>query len=51
MPIIRKQQTGVTLIELLIGLLVGLIVVAGGISVFVTSVKGQTDNIKLSRLN
>ncbi|MGZ8902072.1 MAG: prepilin-type N-terminal cleavage/methylation domain-containing protein [Methylobacter sp.] len=38
MPIIRKQQTGVTLIELLIGLLVGLIVVAGGISVFVTSV-------------
>lgn len=51
MLIIRKQQTGVTLIELLIGMLIGLIIVAAGISVFVTSFKGQTDNIKLSRLN
>lgn len=51
MLIIHKQQTGVTLIELLIGMLIGLIIVAAGISVFVTSVKGQADNIKLSRLN
>ncbi len=35
----------------MIGMLIGLIVVAGGISVFITSIKGQTDNINLSRLN
>jgi prepilin peptidase dependent protein B len=46
-----SRQGGVTLVELLIGMLVGLIVVAGGITVFTTSVKGQSDNIKLSRLN
>ncbi|MDO9167812.1 MAG: prepilin-type N-terminal cleavage/methylation domain-containing protein [Methylobacter sp.] len=47
----HKQQKGVTLIELMIGLLIGMIVVAGGISVFTTSIKGQTDNQQLSRLN
>lgn len=46
-----SRQTGVTLVELLIGMLVGLVVVAGGISVFTTSLRGQSDNIKLSRLN
>jgi prepilin peptidase dependent protein B len=51
MSITRKQQTGLSLIELMIGLLVGLVIVAGGLSVFVTSVRGQADNIKLSRLN
>jgi prepilin peptidase dependent protein B len=51
MLITRKQQTGLSLIELMIGLLVGLVIVAGGLSVFVTSVRGQADNIKLSRLN
>jgi prepilin peptidase dependent protein B len=51
MLINRKKQTGVTLIELMIGLLIGVIVVAGGISIFLTSVKGQTDNINLTRLN
>lgn len=51
MSIIRRQQAGMTLIELLIGMLVGLIIVAAGIAVFATSLKGQTDNIKLARLN
>ncbi len=46
-----KYQTGLTLIELMIGMLIGLIVVGGGISVFSESVKGQSDNIRLSRLN
>jgi len=49
MSIIRKPQAGVTLIELLIGMLVGIIVVAGGMSVYVTSVRGQSENIKLVR--
>lgn len=51
MSVIRRQQTGITLIELLIGMLVGLIIVAAGIAVFSTSLRGQTDNIKLARLN
>jgi prepilin peptidase dependent protein B len=51
MSLIQKRQTGVTLIELLIGMLIGLIVAAAGLSVFITSLKGQADNIKLSRLN
>jgi prepilin peptidase dependent protein B len=46
-----KQQTGLSLVELLIGMLVGLVVAAGGISLFTVSVKGQSDNVKLSRLN
>lgn len=51
MFITKRCQTGVTLVELLIGMLVGLIVVAGGVNVFTTSVKSQSDNIKLTRLN
>ena len=47
----RKQQAGVTLVELMIGLLVGLIVVAAGTNIFSTSIRGQTDNINLIRLN
>ena len=46
-----KQQKGLTLIELMIGLLVGAIVVAGAISIFTGSVKSSTDNINLTRLN
>lgn len=51
MQLSKRHQTGLTLIELLIGMLVGLIVVAGGINVFATSVRGQSENIKLTRLN
>lgn len=47
----RKGQIGISLVELLIGMLVGLIVVAGGLSIFTASVRGQADNVKLSRLN
>jgi type IV pilus assembly protein PilW len=51
MLITRKQQAGITLVELLIGLLVGLIVIAAGTNIFITSIRGQTDNINLTRLN
>lgn len=51
MLITRKQQAGVTLVELMIGLLVGLIVIAAGMNIFITSIRGQTDNINLTRLN
>jgi len=51
MLITLKQQAGVTLVELMIGLLVGLIVLAAGTNIFITSIRGQTDNINLTRLN
>jgi len=51
MLVTRKQQAGVTLVELMIGLLVGLIVIAAGTNIFTTSIRGQTDNINLTRLN
>jgi prepilin peptidase dependent protein B len=47
----HNQQAGVTLVELMIGLLVGLIVIAAGMNIFITSIRGQTDNINLTRLN
>ncbi len=46
-----KRQAGLSLIEFLIGSLVGLIVIASGLGIYVTSVRGQADNIKLTRLN
>jgi prepilin peptidase dependent protein B len=48
--VVRKQH-GVTLVELLIGMLLGLLVAGAGMGLFLTSLQGQTDNIRLSRLN
>jgi len=47
----RKRQVGFSLIELLIGTLVGLIVAAGAMTLYVNTLKGQSNNIKLARLN
>jgi len=51
MSITRKQQAGLTLVELIIGLLVGTIIIAGGLRVFTVVIRGQSDNVKLTRLN
>jgi len=51
MLITRKQQVGLTLVELMIGLLVGTIIIAGGLRVFTVVIRGQSDNVKLTRLN
>ena len=51
MSITRKQQAGLTLVELMIGLLVGTIIIAGGLRVFTVVIRGQSDNVKLIRLN
>jgi len=47
----HSKQTGVTLVELMIGITVGLIVLAGVINVFVATVKSSSDSLKSSRLN
>jgi prepilin peptidase dependent protein B len=48
---VHTRQTGVTLIELMIGVVVGLIVLAGVLSVFVATIKSSSDTLKSSRLN
>lgn len=46
-----KKALGLSLIELMVGLLVGTLVVAGGIKIFSTSVKNSSENIDLITLN
>lgn len=46
-----QKQKGVTLIELMIGLLVGSIITAGAITVYNNTLKSNTDNLNLARLN
>ncbi|MDD1622202.1 MAG: prepilin-type N-terminal cleavage/methylation domain-containing protein [Methylococcaceae bacterium] len=46
-----KKQSGFTLIELMISLLVGLIIVAAAITIYIATVKGSSDTIKSARLN
>lgn len=47
----RKPHSGFNLIELMIGLAVGLLVVSAAMSVFYNAMQGITDNTKLVRLN
>jgi len=46
-----KRSRGVTLIEMLVGLLVGLVMVAAAGSIYISTFRGQTNNTKLVRLN
>lgn len=48
---LRFNQEGMTLVELLVGMLIGLLVAAVGVGLFATAIKAQTDNIRLVRLN
>jgi len=46
-----KKQTGFTLIELMISMLIGLIVISATIGIYVNTIKGSTDTINSARLN
>jgi prepilin peptidase dependent protein B len=46
-----KKQTGFTLIELMIALVLGLIILSATIGIYITTVKGSTDTINSARLN
>ncbi|MBI3343316.1 MAG: prepilin-type N-terminal cleavage/methylation domain-containing protein [Gammaproteobacteria bacterium] len=45
------KLTGFSLVELMISIVVGLIVVAGVISIFSSTIKSYTDNLRMTRLN
>jgi prepilin peptidase dependent protein B len=46
-----KKQSGYTLIEIMIALLIGLIIVAATIAIYISTVRGSTDTIRSARLN
>lgn len=46
-----KKQSGFTLIEIMIALVLGLIVLSATIGIYVSTVKGSTDTINSARLN
>ncbi len=47
----KKRQQGITLIEMMIAMIIGLIISAGVISIFVSNVKSSNENIRMVRLN
>jgi len=47
----RSRQRGFTLIEVLIGMAVGIVVVGGAIIIYVSTVQNSNDTLKSSRLN
>jgi prepilin peptidase dependent protein B len=46
-----KKQTGLTLIEIMIALLIGLIIIAATINIYITTIKGSSDTLRSARLN
>ncbi|MDO9423974.1 MAG: prepilin-type N-terminal cleavage/methylation domain-containing protein [Methylobacter sp.] len=46
-----KKQSGFTLIELMIALVIGLIIIAATIGIYITTIRGSSDTIKFVRLN
>lgn len=44
-------HSGFSLVELMIGLTLGLIIISGVLGIFSNTVKNQSDNLKMSRLN
>ena len=46
-----KSQAGLTLIEMMIALLIGLIITAGVLTIFVSNIKSSSENTKMIRMN
>lgn len=48
---LRRSQSGVSLIELMIGILVGMVVVAAVIAIYVSTLRGGNNTLRTARLN
>jgi prepilin-type N-terminal cleavage/methylation domain-containing protein len=48
---IRKKQQGLTLVELMVGLVVGLIVIGGSLAMFLSTLQSSNHTLKMSKLN
>lgn len=51
MFVATSKQRGFSLVELMVGLLVGLIVISGAMAIFVTSLRGGNESLRASKLN
>jgi len=51
MKIKLQKQNGFSLIELMIAILIGLIVLAATITIYITAIKGSSDTMKSAQLN
>ena len=51
MQLARTRQRGVTLVELLVGMAVGVVVVGGAMAMYTSSVRSSNDTLKSSKLN
>jgi prepilin peptidase dependent protein B len=51
MLMFRRRQGGVSLIELMIGILVGMIVIAATIAIYVSTLRGGNNTLRTARLN
>ena len=51
MMLLSKKQAGLTLVEVLVGLAVGVIVIGGGLSIYASSVRSGSDALLASKLN
>jgi len=47
----KKNQNGLTLIELMISMVIGLLVVGTVITIFITNVRSNRDHVSMTRLN
>ncbi|MGR9117353.1 MAG: PilW family protein [Gammaproteobacteria bacterium] len=46
-----NRQTGFSLIEIMIALLLGIIVVGGALTIYISTIRGSTDTLRSARLN
>ena len=51
LKVMKYKQRGFTLIELMISIVIGLIILAAVVGMFVTLIKSDNDNLKSIRLN
>lgn len=52
MPVnLKRKQAGLTLIEIMIALLLGLIVIGGALSIYISTIRSSTDITNSARLN
>lgn len=47
----KRKHYGMTLVELMVGITVSMLVITGAIAVYVTSVRGSSDTVRLARVN
>jgi prepilin peptidase dependent protein B len=47
----KMKKNGFSLVEVMIAMTIGLIVLAATISIYITAIRGSTDNVRLTRLN